>query len=413
MGFFDEQEDEATGVWTVSEATGYIRDLFDVDYRLQDIEIEGEISNFTSARSGHLYFTLKDERAQMRCVMWKSQASRLRFRPQEGDAVVVHGRVSVYEANGAYQMYVDRLRPVGIGDLALAFEQLKEQLQAEGLFEADRKKPLPPLPRKIGIVTSADAAALRDILHVLGRRYPLAQVLIAPTLVQGRDAPAQIVRALQWLDGRDDIDVILVSRGGGSIEDLWAFNDEQVARAIADARHPIVSGVGHETDFTIADFVADVRAPTPSAAAEIMTPDLSDLLDMIQAVRHTLDQQINLVLERRAGAVAELTRALHYLGPTNRLNHHRQMLDMLTTQMESHMGYLLERMGGRVALLQARLQAVSPQETLARGYAIVRTADGDVVRTMGQIQPHAMLNVQVADGAFSVQVAKGEKQIDE
>ncbi|HRO24613.1 MAG TPA: exodeoxyribonuclease VII large subunit, partial [Promineifilum sp.] len=280
--FLNQPAREDRPAWSVSELTTYIREMFELDYRLQEIEVMGEISNFTRAASGHLYFTLKDGAAQIKCVMWRSQAERLRFRPAEGDAVLVRGRVSVYDAGGVYQLYAERLQPAGRGDLAVAFERLKEDLAGEGLFDAEFKQPIPRLPRKIGIVTSADAAALRDILNVLQRRNPLVSVLIAPTLVQGEMAPAQIVRALGWLDGRDDIDTIIIARGGGSIEDLWAFNDERVARAVFAARHPIISGVGHETDFTITDFVADLRAPTPSAAAELAVPDLSNIGPVLQ-----------------------------------------------------------------------------------------------------------------------------------
>ena len=265
------------GIWTVGELTTYIREMFELDYRLQDVEVTGELSNFTRAASGHLYFTLKDGAAQIKCVMWRTQAERLRFRPAEGDAILARGRISVYEVAGVYQLYAESLQPAGRGDLAVAFERLKESLAAEGLFDAEHKQPLPRWPRKIGIVTSSGAAALRDILTVLQRRNPFVAVLIAPTLVQGELAPAQIVRALRWLDGRDDIDTIIIARGGGSIEDLWAFNDERVARAVFTARHPVISGIGHETDFTITDFVADLRAPTPSAAAELAVPDLSEI----------------------------------------------------------------------------------------------------------------------------------------
>jgi exodeoxyribonuclease VII large subunit len=232
MNFLFNDSGGSSDVWTVSELTQYVRELFEIDYRLQDIEVTGELSNFTQARSGHLYFTLKDEGAQLKCVMWRSAAERLRFRPDDGDAVIVRGRISVYEAGGVYQLYADRIEPTGRGDLALAFEQLKQRLADEGLFDVAHKQAVHPFPHKIGVVTSADAAALRDILNVLQRRCPLVSVLVAPTLVQGEEAPAQIVRALQWLDGRDDIDTIILARGGGSMEDLWCFNDERVALAI-------------------------------------------------------------------------------------------------------------------------------------------------------------------------------------
>lgn len=285
MGFFSDNAGTGADVWTVSALNSYIRELFEIDYRLQDVEVTGEISNFTQARSGHLYFTLKDENSQLKCVMWRTSAEKLRIQLSNGDAVSVHGRLSVYEAGGAYQLYADRIVPEGRGGLADAFERLKLALAAEGLFDAEHKKPIPEVPKKIGVVTSADAAALRDILKVLQRRYPLVSVLVAPTLVQGVEAPAQIIRSLQWLDAREDVDTIIVARGGGSMEDLWAFNDEHVARAIFAARHPVICGVGHETDFTIADFVADKRAPTPSVAAELAVPDIDEVRSLVRQLR--------------------------------------------------------------------------------------------------------------------------------
>lgn len=410
MAFLTPEPHDNTAVWTVADVTAYIREMFEIDYRLQDVEVTGEISNLTRARSGHLYFTLKDEAAQLKCVMWRSAAERLRFAPDEGDAVVVHGRVSVYEASGAYQLYVDRMQPAGRGDLALAFEQLKLKLDSEGLFSADHKQMLPAFPRKLGIVTSLDAAALRDILNVLRRRYPVAQVLIAPTLVQGPTAPAQIVRAIRWLDGRDDIDTLIVARGGGSIEDLWAFNDEEVARAIFSARHPVISGVGHETDFTIADFVADVRAPTPSAAAELAVPDVSDLTAVMAALQTRLGQLIERELADRDTAVANLTRALSYLGPRAQLDNSLQKVDALTARLDGAVARRLERADNQLALSQARLTAVSPLATLARGYAIVRESEtGRVVRSAQAIAPATKLEIQVADGVLHAAVEQTNK----
>lgn len=388
-------------VWSVSEITTYIRELFEIDYRLQDVMVEGEISNFTRARSGHLYFTLKDERAQLLCVMWRSAAMRLRFDPGDGDAVQVTGRISVYEASGRYQLYAESMRPAGRGNLALAFEQLREQLELEGLFAPEHKKAIPVLPRKIGIVTSADAAALRDILNVLRRRCQLVEVLLAPTLVQGPEAPAQIVRALQWLDGRDDIDTIIIARGGGSLEDLMAFNDEQVARAIFAARHPIIVGVGHETDVTIADYVADLRAPTPSAAAELAVPDMQELQTVFAGMQNRLEQLIHAHLQRRRQLLQSYVRLLDRLGPQMRLANERQWVDGLISRLETAMARRLERAQSKLAVAQARLQAVSPLATLARGYAIVRR-DGQVIRQAAQVRPGDRLQVQLADGSLSV-----------
>lgn len=406
MGLFVQQADQfSQSTWSVTELTAYIREMFAIDYRLQDVSVGGEISNFTRARSGHLYFTLKDAGAQIKCVMWRSAAERLYFAPEEGDAVVVNGRISVYEAGGVYQLYAERLQPAGRGDLALAFEQLKQRLADEGLFDPAHKKPIPPAPRKIGIVTSADAAALRDILNVLSRRYPLAAVLIAPTLVQGAEAPPQIVRALQWLDGRSDIDVIIVARGGGSIEDLWAFNDERVARAIFAAHHPIITGVGHETDFTIADFVADQRAPTPSAAAELSTPDIEEIRPLLAGYQAFLRGKLQDQIRQKQWQVQTLTRALAHLSPQMRLDGNRQRLDVTVARLDRAMGNRLAQERGRLAVVVAGLTAVSPLATLSRGYAIVRLREnGRVVRAKDDVTSGDALTIQVADGQFDVQV---------
>ena len=407
MEFLPESTPDQTA-WTVGELTGYIKELFEIDFRLQDIEVEGEISNFTHARSGHLYFTLKDDQAQIKCVMWRSSAQRLTFRPQEGDAVVAHGRVSVYESGGVYQLYADRLEPAGRGDLALAFERLKEQLAAEGLFEQAHKKSIPPFPNKIGIVTSADAAALRDILNVLQRRCPLISVLIAPTLVQGVQAPPQIIRALQWLDGRHDIDTIILARGGGSIEDLWAFNEESVARAIHAAEHPVISGVGHETDFTIADFVADLRAPTPSAAAELAVPDLSELPFYLDDSRIRLASQLQNLIRQKQWQVQAQTHKIALLSPRGTLDNNRQKLDNISYRLDQMINQHLQHARALLAVAMAGLSATSPLATLSRGYAIVRQEDGRVVRSNQQVVKGERINIQVSDGTIGATVTESE-----
>ena len=391
-------------VWTVGELNSYIKDLFEIDYRLQDVEVSGEISNFSLARSGHLYFTLKDEKAQLRCIMWRSAAERLRFAPKDGDAVVAGGRVSVYEASGVYQLYAERLEPAGRGNLALAFERLKEQLADEGLFDPAHKKPIPAFPSKIGIVTSADAAALRDILNVLRRRYPLVQVLIAPTLVQGEQAPAQIVRALQWLDGRSDLDTLIIARGGGSIEDLWAFNDERVARAVFAAHHPIISGVGHETDFTITDFVADLRAPTPSAAAELAVPDREELYPLVLGLQNGLTADMKSRIQEARWEVQSLGQQLALHNPRRSLDSSRQRVDMLVNRLDQSMERRLTTARNRLALLEARLTAVNPHTILARGYAIVRDPNGRLLRTAANATVGQHLHVQLSDGVIEVEV---------
>lgn len=404
MSLFSDPTWEEPRIWHVGELTAYIAELFNLDYRLRDLRVEGELSNFKEARSGHLYFTLKDERAQIRCVMWRSDAQRLSFIPHDGDAIVARGYVGVYERGGDYQLYVKSMLPQGRGELAIAFEELRARLEAEGLFATERKRQPPAFPRRIGIVTSADAAALQDILNVFNRRCRFVSVLIAPTLVQGEEAPAQIVRALRWLDGRDDVDTIILARGGGSIEDLWAFNDERVARTIFDARHPIICGVGHETDFTIADFVADVRAPTPSAAAELATPDSAQLRPVVRGLQQALDASVLTRIEQGRERVAALARNLRHLGPQARLDGVRQHVDLLAGRLDQAVARRIERTRARLELAQARLASVGPLATLRRGYAIVRRDDGALVRSVRDVAAGDGIEVTVADGSFDATV---------
>jgi len=361
--------------FSITDITHYIRDLFQTDPQLADVWVTGEVSNFKRAASGHIYFTLKDSTAELSCALFRNDAQRQQFIPQSGDKIMAHGAIKVYAERGVYQLYCDRVRPVGVGDLYAQFERLKTALAAEGLFDEERKRPLPAFPRVIGVVTSADAAAFQDVQNVLRRRYPLALVLLAPTLVQGVEAPARIVSALAALNARPDVDVILVCRGGGSIEDLWAFNDERVARAIAASRVPIVSGVGHETDFTIADFAADRRAPTPSAAAEIITPDLEDLKIEISRARRALVGAMEAVIDDNARLLSERTRTLRNISPTRQIREWRQRLDNITARMSRAQSGQLAVMRAELRGKTGALKAASPQAILERGYTIVRRAD--------------------------------------
>ena len=398
------------GPWTVSELTLYIKDLLELDPELSDVRVRGEISNLTRAASGHLYFTLKDAEAAISCVMWRSDAARLAWQPEHGAAALALGRISVYPPRGSYQLYVDELQPAGLGDLHARFEELRERLRIEGLFEPERKRPLPGFPRVVGVVTSPQAAALRDVLTVLQRRYPLIQVLLAPTMVQGDQAPAQIVEALQALDARDDVDLILLVRGGGSLEDLWAFNDERVARAIAACQHPVVSGVGHETDFTIADFVADLRAPTPSAAAELAVPDRAELQQQLLAARDLLAGSMERRLDQTRQILQDHQRTLQRLSPQARVDVHRQQADDLLRRASRALAYTLSLRRSHLEALQARLAALSPQATLERGYAIVRLADGGaVVRSTSQVRAGDALAIRVQDGEFDAVTRTGTK----
>ncbi len=400
---FDHSRPESE-TWTVSELSVYLRELFEIDFRLQDIRVSGEISNFTRARSGHIYFTLKDENAQVRCVMWRSSAERLQFWPEDGDAVVAHGRITVYEAGGVYQLYADSLTPAGRGELAQAFEHLKNKLADEGLFLEVHKKPILRYPQKIGIVASADSAALRDIVNVLMRRWPAVAILVAPTLVQGTDAPAQIVAALHWLDGRNDIDTIILARGGGSIEDLWAFNDESVARAIFAAHHPIISGVGHETDFTIADFVADLRAPTPSAAAELAVPDKLEVIGQLEYFRSALASLVEILISDRRNLLAGLGRTLKQLSPSKTIDLNRHKIDWLSLRLDATMQSSLDVKRARLNVAMTALGAVGPSATLARGYAIVQKENGQIVRSRTDVFPGETIAIMVSDGDFNAVV---------
>jgi exodeoxyribonuclease VII large subunit len=404
MSLLFNQSQRESDTWSVSELNVYLRELFEIDFRLQDIDVSGEISNFTRARSGHVYFTLKDEQAQLRCVMWRSSAERLQIWPEDGDAVIVHGRISVYEAGGVYQLYADSLTPAGRGELAQAFERLKNQLAAEGLFDEAHKKPIPRYPEKIGIVTSADAAALRDIINVLRRRWPVVAVLVAPTLVQGADAPAQIVAALRWLDGRNDIDTIIITRGGGSIEDLWAFNDESVARTVFASQLPIISGVGHETDFTIVDFVADLRAPTPSAAAELAVPDQFEVLGQFEYYKSAIAGLAASHIGDRRIVLSGLFRTLKQLSPGKTIDANRQNLDWLSLRLDAIMQSWLEAQRTRLTVAMTALEAVGPLATLARGYAIVHKEDGQILKSKEDVTSGDSLDITVSDGTFSARV---------
>jgi exodeoxyribonuclease VII large subunit len=392
--------------FTVSQLTGHIRRLFEGDPKLREVWVEGEVSTFSRASSGHCYFTLKDAGAEIRCVMWRDIANAQRQLPQHGDQILARGSVSVYEARGTYQLYVDIIRSAGIaGDLYLQFEQLKARLEMEGLFDPARKRILPTRPQHIGIVTSPNAAALHDILNVLGRRYPLVEVLLAPTLVQGAEAPPQIVTAIEALSARDDVDLVIVARGGGSLEDLWAFNDERVARAIVACRHPVICGVGHETDFTIADFSADARAPTPSAAAELAVPDRMELAAAVAGLSTRLADVMRGQIEERRVALDGHRRALRHLSPAARLREARQRVDDLMAAATTGVRHGLVLRHERLTGLSSRLESLSPVATLVRGYAIVRQDEtGVLVNSVTRASAGDLLSVRVADGAFGARV---------
>jgi exodeoxyribonuclease VII large subunit len=391
--------------FTISQLTGYIRDLFDQDELLQDVWVQGEISNFTRASSGHLYFTLKDEHSELRCVMWRQTAAWLSFEPQHGDAVLAHGAVTVYEARGQYQLVCDALQVAGAGDLNRQFELLKARLEAEGLFDPARKRPLPAFPRRIGIVTSPTTAAFQDVQNVLRRRYPLAELILSPTLVQGKEAPPQIVAALQRLNERDDIDVILLVRGGGSLEDLWCFNDENVVRAVVASRIPVVTGVGHEIDFTLVDFAADRRAPTPSAAAELITPDITTLRSGTRELTARLHRLMVTRLDEMRAAVRGQVRLLERMSPLVRIRNDRQRVDDLLARAALRVEHSLHRRRDRLTAQMRALENANPRTLLRRGYALLtRTADGVRVTSAHQAPEQTSLEIALYDGRLTATV---------
>jgi exodeoxyribonuclease VII large subunit len=389
--------------WSVSELNRYVRQSLEKDFRLQGVRVTGEVSGFRAYPSGHWYFTLKDEAAQVSCVLWRNRAEKLGFTPRDGDAVEAQGNVTLYETRGQYQLDVAWLQRAGEGELYREFTRLKARLEAEGLFAPERKRPLPAWPRTIGLVTSPAGAALRDMLNVIRRRFPMAEVLLSPTPVQGDDAPPQIVAALHALaDARPD--VIIVARGGGSLEDLWAFNDERVARAMAALPVPVVSGVGHETDFTIADFVADVRAPTPSAAAELVTPSRDQLRNQVNALAAQMAGALSSAIRDKRSSLREQSAQLKALSPQARLANARQRADDLLARAAVAMTHRLALERERWNGLAQALNGVSPLAVLSRGYAVVSHPDGKVVRKASEVKSGDPLRVRVSEGEFGVEV---------
>lgn len=386
-------------VLTVSQINTFIKAVFAERQELRNVYISGEISNFTHYyRSGHMYFTLKDENAQIKAVMFSSYASRLKFQPESGMKVICRGYISVYEKSGEYQLYVDDMQPDGLGALNLAYEQLKAKLFAEGVCSDDVKKPLPRYPRKIGVVTSDIGAAVEDIKNITARRWPLANVVIAPTLVQGANAAPDIVKSIVRLDNAGDIDVIIVGRGGGSVEDLWAFNTEGVARAVINCKTPIVSAVGHETDFTICDFVADLRAPTPSAAAEIICPDIEAEIAHCENLKNMLSRLECDKIDEEMQYIADLTETSVLASPENFLKEHGDYLGELSSRFCRAFDSALGDKENKFAMLLGKLNALSPLAVMQRGYAVAKESGGKIIKSVSQISANDDVKIEFADG---------------
>lgn len=393
---------------SVTQVNLYIKEVMNRDDVLTDVLVKGELSNFKAHSSGHMYMSLKDETGVMRAVMFRSSAAKLNFKPQNGMKVVAHGRVTVYERDGQYQLYIDHMQQDGIGDLYVAFEQLKNKLSAEGLFDPAHKKPLPKYPKRVGVVTAPTGAAIRDIINVLTRRFSYSDVVLYPVLVQGENAAQSIVSAIRYMNETHGADVLIVGRGGGSIEDLWAFNEEIVARAIYDSEIPIISAVGHEIDFTIADFAADLRAPTPSAAAELAVPAQSELSEKFHNVYVRLYGQVQRMLERKELELKRFRERPALLNPTVKLEEQQIYIDRLRQDFITRAERVMEQKKKELGILASKLDGLSPLGTLSRGYAVAKDADGRVVRSAKQVNIGDEMTVLLEDGTVKTRVLECE-----
>ena len=391
-------------IYTVSQVNQYIKSLLDRDRELMALYVRGEISNYKAYPSGHHYFSLKDGEGAIRCVMFKREAMSLRFRPENGMKVIAFGRVAVFPRDGQYQLYCTSLTPEGVGDLHLAFEQLKQKLYAEGLFDPAHKKPIPKFPKRIALITSSAGAAVRDMLRILGARWPMAEVFLLPVRVQGAEAPGEICAAIAWANQHQVADLIITGRGGGSMEDLWAFNDENVARTIYHSVIPVISAVGHEPDVTIADFVADLRAATPSNAAELAVPDQNEVAVWLRQMEGRLAQAMGRKLESARKDLDRAARCRALQDPMNYVDDKRMVLDYQREKLAAGLNAALNRERQRFGQLASKLDALSPLKVLGRGYAIPRKADGGVVRSVAAVAPGDELKLRVADGEISCQV---------
>ena len=396
-------------IFGVAEVNQLIKHMLDGEPMLQGILVRGELSNYKIYPSGHHYFTLKDADGALRCVMFRGQASRLRFRPENGMKVIASGRITVFPRDGAYQLYCDSLTPEGVGDLAVAFEQLKARLYAEGLFDPAHKKPLPRYPQTIAIVTSPAGAAVHDMIRILRRRFPIAKVVLLGVRVQGAEAPPEIAGAIRYANKWRVGDVIITGRGGGSMEDLWAFNDERVARAIYASEIPVISAVGHEPDVTIADFVADRRASTPSNAAEIAVPDMAELLQRLDSCRSRMAQGTLNGLERQERRLKALAEKRVLTDPLAFVQDKRLQLDYVQQKLLTAANAQWQEEQRRFAALAAKLDALSPLKVLGRGYAMARTEDGAVLRTAAQVQSGDTIHLRLAQGGLRCTVTEKEE----
>ena len=390
-------------VFSVTELNNYVKRILETDENLKNVFVTGEISNFKNHYSGHMYMTIKDEGGAIKSVMFSSYASRLKFLPENGMKVIIFGSVSLYNKDGTYQLYITDMQPDGVGALNLAYEQLKEKLQNEGLFNVDFKKPIPQFPQKIGVMTAPDGAAVRDIFSVLKRRYPVAEIVFCPVAVQGATAAPEIAKAIKLFNEKNAADVLIVGRGGGSLEDLWAFNEEIVARAIFESQIPVISAVGHETDFTIADFVADLRAPTPSAAAELAVPDIFELKsDLLGLKQHLLVLMRNKIYTEKE-KLENFEKQITILNPSNKIKNSRQELSNFYEKVVNLMTLKMNDEKAKISLLSSKLNALSPLEVLSRGYSISYKNETPI-KSINDVNVGDNIKIRVTDGEFFAEV---------
>ena len=395
---------EERQVFTVTALNEYIKMKLETDEALMRVFIRGEISNFTNHKSGHFYFTVKDETSRIAAVMFRSSASKLAFIPENGMKVIVGGRVSAYVRDGQYQIYVDTLEPDGVGALYIAYEQLKAKLGAEGLFDEAKKKPLPRYPMRIGVITSPTGAAIRDIINILGRRFPIAEVVLYPSLVQGESAAPQLIEGLRYFNEKKNVNVIIIGRGGGSLEDLWAFNSEALVREVAASELPVISAVGHEIDFTLCDFAADRRGPTPSAAAELAVPERYELKRKLGNVTARLELLEGKKLELLRSTLERMKKSRALTDPRNFIDDKRMALGIAEDKLYNRITFLLERKKSALAGKTAKLDAMNPLSVLSRGYGAAFASDGTVIRSAAQVEKGSDISLMLSDGTVRATV---------
>jgi len=405
----ESNSDGRKNIFTVAELNEYMKSLLENDYVLGNIYVKGEISNFTNHKTGHFYFTVKDDKSVLKAVMFGG-SSKLKFMPENGMKVILHGRISLFVRDGQYQIYCDDIEPDGVGSLYIAFEQLKAKLESEGLFDVRHKKPLPKVPLAIGIITSPTGAAIRDMINVITRRFPMAKIVLFPTLVQGANAPQQLASGIKFFNATKDVDVIIIGRGGGSIEELWAFNDENLARVVFASKIPVISAVGHETDFTICDFAADLRAPTPSAAAELAVPDTGELKKQLDNVEKKMELLLSGKIKNYRERIKNYENSNVLKNPMNIIDDKRMNILHMEKNLTAQIKIILSGKQSQFVMYSSKLEALNPLSVLTRGYSVVyKDEDKKIVKKLEDVEINSEISVKLSDGFVDAQVVKKRK----